>query len=180
MKNNMLKISAFLLIVSFLFAAGCGKSDDDGGSNKNKNNGKTENVPDPEGTITANIAEEVYVLFGGYGVSWTRPDNIAVSGGSGYNVSDLISICNVGQVKGLGSITTIPVLGYTNPTAYGTNKSMSCDVGCGYVIKMERWEYLSNYPTYSTYARMYVVEKIISTSGGIMGAKVKYQYPFVP
>jgi len=32
--------------------------------------------------------------------------------------------------------------------------------------------------TITTYARMYVVESIVSTSGGVMGAKAKYQYPF--
>ena len=30
------------------------------------------------------------------------------------------------------------------------------------------------------YARMYVVEAIVNIYGGIIGAKVKYQYPFEP
>jgi hypothetical protein len=48
-------------------------------------------------------------------------------------------------------------------------------VGHGYVIKLE-----SSDGSYIEYLRLYVVESIVSTDGGIMGAKVKYQYPFVP
>ena len=45
--------------------------------------------------------------------------------------------------------------------------------GSGYVFKIS--------DGYSdTYGRLYVVEWIVSTSGGIMGAKVKYQYPWKP
>jgi len=39
-----------------------------------------------------------------------------------------ISICSVGQVKGLGNITKIPTSGYTDPTTYEGNNALSCDV----------------------------------------------------
>jgi len=188
MKNNILKLSAFLLIVSLLFSVGCSKNDDDSSSDKNKNDvpnnnqDKTENVPDPPGTITSNIAVgsgirlqvsdgEVCMGSNICIVSWAKPDNISTETNcTGY----LASICSVGHVKGLGSITNIPTLGYTAP-ANRVSQELSCEVGYGYVVKIECSCYLP-----PAYARMYVVEKIISTSGGVMGAKVKYQYPFVP
>ena len=47
---------------------------------------------------------------------------------------------------------------------------MSVERGYGYVIK----------DVDGTYARLYVVDWIVSTSNAIIGAKVKYQYPFNP
>ena len=75
----------------------------------------------------------------------------------------LCTIANVGKVNGLGSITKIPNSGYA--------VQASVEVGHGYVIKASD----------GTYARLYVVDWITySGSGGIAGAKVKYQYPFEP
>jgi hypothetical protein len=84
-----------------------------------------------------------------------------------------VFICNLGAMKGLGNITSIPSTGFTVPAR--TNYSVACEVGHGYVDN----------PAYDdrtevVYVRLYVVESIIDTGGGIMGAKVKYQYPFVP
>ena len=68
---------------------------------------------------------------------------------------------NVGKVNGLGNIEKIPSTGYVT--------KLSVEPGYGYVFKIM-----------DTYARLYVVDWMIDTDGGIMGAKVKYQYPFEP
>lgn len=76
-------------------------------------------------------------------------------------------------MKGLGNITKIPQTGFTIPEE--SNTSVACETGHGYIVKF------TFSPTVSDsilYVRLYVVESIISTSGSIMGAKVKYQYPF--
>jgi len=79
-------------------------------------------------------------------------------------------------MKGLGNITAIPQTGFTIPSSYNTT-DVACEVGHGYVVKFEP---INNLDTPAVYVRLYVEESIISTDGGIMGAKVKYQYPFEP
>ena len=79
-----------------------------------------------------------------------------------------VSICNLEKMSGLGNITKIPSSGFSAPAK--TNSAIACEVGYGYVIKFSDIHYV----------RIYVAESIVSTSGGIIGAKVKYQSPFVP
>jgi hypothetical protein len=86
-------------------------------------------------------------------------------------------------MAGLGNITKIPTSGFTEPAVY--NSSAACEEGHGYVIKFELYDYDNEEGKMinreePVYARLYVVESIISTTGGIMGAKVRYQYPFEP
>jgi hypothetical protein len=134
-------------------------------------------VPDPAGTITANIAESsstrINIVERGL-IGWTAPDNFYLSGYWGnYTIFASISICNLGAMSGLGNITKIPASGFTAPTS-SSNSSVACEAGHGYVVK---FEVNGGDPEY---LRLYVVESIVNTSGGIIGAKVKYQYPFVP
>jgi hypothetical protein len=188
MRKSVLFFVKTVLILGLVFAVSCGK---DNGDNSGNNTKKI--VSDPEGTITANIADGVFIHLNGddggmmCSVSWSKPDNVRLAGNDRYR----ISICGVGEVKGLGNITKIPTSGYTNPTASGfyplnINNTLSCDVGCGYIVKIEEKEvnpdsyYYSDKTIRQIYARMYVVEKIVSTSGGVIGAKVKYQYPWNP
>jgi hypothetical protein len=123
-------------------------------------------VPDPPGTITANISENTRIdVYSSY-IRWCTPDNFDLEG-------YYISICNLGAMSGLGNITKIPTSGFTAPRS--RNTSVACEEGHGYVIKLE---YSSG--SNPIYVRLYVVESIVSTTGGIMGAKVKYQCPFEP
>ena len=164
--RNVVKTVA---ILAGLFVASCNNN---GNDPENPNN----SVPDPAGTITANISEETGFWIDLYGqvygqVSWTYPDNFEL--GSNYS-NGKVSICNLGSINGLGNITQIPVSGFTAPARY--NYAVACEKGHGYVVKFES----SNLDPQVLYVRLYVVEKLISTGGGIMGAKVKYQYPFEP
>jgi len=134
-----------------------------------------EKVPDPEGTITANLGRISLDFYYLEEIGWVAPDNIGlIHLYTCYGVCHRwkITFCNVGKVSGLGSIKTIPTSGYAN--------NVACEVGHGYVIKCENFNYYGGELVNVIYIRLYVVESIVSTSGGIMGAKVKYQYPFEP
>ena len=127
-------------------------------------------VPDPAGTVTANISTTTSIDVPNYGyIRWEVPDNFYLRG---IDYRYLVSICDLGEMKGLGNIINIPQNGYTIPQQL--NSTVACEEGHGYVVKFETHDYPS------LYVRLYVVESIISTSGGVMGAKVKYQFPFEP
>ena len=121
--------------------------------------------PDPPGAITVNDSVEFSNQDGDNcgEIYWTRPDDIRVYENYGYK----ISICNVGKKTGLGDIKSIPNSGFINRVA--------CEEGYGYVVKIENTKTQKIF-----YARVFVIESIVSTEGGIMGAKMKYQYPFNP
>jgi hypothetical protein len=104
-----------------------------------------------------------------------------------YDWNSQVSICNLGAMKGLGNITAIPSSGFTVPMS--SNYSVACEAGHGYVVKIEgklegteagKIKGKSEGYGLTIYVRLYVEEPIVDTFGGIMGAKVKYQYPFNP
>ena len=170
-RGNFLMMMCIALLSSFFVLTGCKKDAD------NENS-----VSDPQGTITANISESSYFHvfydddnFAIVTVRWCSPDNFYLEKSYTwfYEENWKISICDLGSMKGLGNITIIPASGFTVP-AY-KNTSIACETKHGYVIKCERIGLGQ-----VVYVRLYVEESIISTSGGIMGAKVKYQYPFEP
>jgi len=159
-----------VLVLGLVFAAGCGKDDDngkDGGGNSGNNTEKT--VPDPEGTITVSMANNgVYDQgrrqYRGTGVCMDNNDCsawIAMNYDNNF-IAQACEIANVGKVNGLGSIKAIPNGGYTGYTSVESKN--------GYVIKSSS----------GIYTRLYVVDWILSTGGGIIGAKVKYQYSWNP
>lgn len=85
--------------------------------------------------------------------------------------SDGGEVANVGQVTGLGDVTEKPSSGWSNTVAV--------EVGHGYVVRFKKSGYYSTANLPYVYARVYVVENLISsTSGGVIGAKIKYQTPF--
>ncbi len=113
-------------------------------------------VSDPEGTIVVNMN------------NGSKDNWIDIGIGSKIHIDDAnnfvgdyssVEFASVGLISGLGNITTIPTTGWA--------KTSAVVPGTGYVVKYG-----------STYARLYVVEYTVNTSGGIMGATVKYQSPF--
>ncbi|MDR2131217.1 MAG: hypothetical protein LBP56_08685 [Odoribacteraceae bacterium] len=159
MKNTL-----FLLVTAAaMLFAGCGDDDDPNDPNNR--------VPDPEGTVTANISDDsdTYIrLSNPHGnIGWSSPDNFYLY------AYDRVSICDLGPMRGLGNITSIPSTGFSAPKS--RDESVACEAGHGYVVKFEH-----NDGSVAVYVRLYVVEPVVSTTGGIMGAKVKYQYPFEP
>jgi len=118
-------------------------------------NGGTTNpnkvVDDPEGTVVLSMRD--------YDNGDIRIDNIYINkeswSGSGCH------FVSVGEVSGLGNIETIPTTGWA--------EQVGVYPGYGYVA----------YNSYKdTYYRLYVKEYIAGTSGGVIGAEVKYQKPF--
>jgi len=82
-----------------------------------------------------------------------------------------IDVANLGNVSGLGNVTTKPSSGYLPVSAI--------QKGHGYVIRYRKThdQSNSNFPYY--YARFYVVDWLTSsTTGGVIGATIKYQNPF--
>ena len=69
------------------------------------------------------------------------------------------SFVSLGAVRGLGNVSTIPTSGWADQVAV--------EPGYGYVA------YSNN-----QFYRIYVVDNIVSTSGGVIGADIKYQKPF--
>lgn len=121
-------------------------------------------VKDPDNTITVNLANDGNWLDIGKGY----PLRIYINSSNnlcGYNVE----LVDVGEVAGLGNITEIPSSGWKYQVALM--------LGHGYVAKYYRPETYSG-PAEQQYARIYVASYLESTSGGIMGAQIKYQCPF--
>jgi hypothetical protein len=169
MKKFSLNWAKALMTVLMLGMIACGKDKDDPTDPDNS-------VPDPEGTITVNLSSGIGIEvkdgehWYGY-IKWTGPDNFYLDGY--INAGGIkFSICDLGVMRGLGNITAIPSTGFTVPAEQNT--SVACETGHGYVVKAENNMTGNNI----TYIRLYVIESIVSTTGGIMGAKVKYQYPF--
>jgi len=159
MKKMYLFLVQTLVILSLAFAVGCSEDDDNGSS-----------VSDPEGTIMFTMTNSGvgYINEGRYGAAvtfvprgWNAIELLMLDNNNFYGW--LCTIANVGKVKGLGAITKIPSSGFVKQT--------SVEKGYGYVIFIKE---------NGLYARLYVTDWVLSTSGGIIGAKVKYQYPFEP
>lgn len=167
-----------VLVLGLLFAAGCSKPDDgngDEGGNNGNNNGGNPNTPvaDPEGTIMMSVRNwdngttRVPINDGlsndPYGKEFTIDRGNNFTGGRAGNTWHFVS---VGKVNGLGNVTKIPDSGWST--------TLAVTPGYGYVCA-----YANTYGGAITFARIYVEEWILAAgTNGIIGAKIKYQYPF--
>lgn len=106
-------------------------------------------VPDPEGTVPLSMRN---ANSGG-----TYLDGIYIDNGDNFAGGWFVSL---GAMKGLGNVVSIPSSGWAG--------KVSAVPGTGYVA-------LSS----SGFYRIYVEEYMVSTDGGIIGAEIKYQTPFV-
>lgn len=75
---------------------------------------------------------------------------------------DHSEIASVGKVKGLGNIKKIPESGWA--------QELSVIVGHGYVVRYTKYDDPNQY----FYARVFVRDEIIGTSGGIIGYTISY------
>lgn len=158
MKKNYL-VWAISLMLTALLVTSCGETGVNG-EPADPNPDPTDVVPDPEGTISANFisGDDVYVS----GFTSVRITNALNFDG------DVCEFVSVGEINGLGNIVSIPSNGWANEVAVMP--------GNGYVARCSY--YTDN--KYYEYARLYVKEWIVSTTGGILGAVVKYQAHFEP
>lgn len=175
MKTNAFKLMAALFVAALsLGFTSCGDDDDNDG-------GKTGGSgSDPSGTITANIRNirnddnNLYIKWEdeeGYSVNTGLKINDANNFVAEYGDSDGI-VC-VGKVSGIGSIKKVPQSGWSGKCAV--------QPGYGYVLRSKGYRFNSNTERYDSdyrYVRIYVVDYMEGTSGGIIGATIKYQAPW--
>lgn len=110
-------------------------------------------VEDPVGTITLSMRD--------YDNGDTSLGNIYIRTENFRGRNGAVMFSSVGTVNGLGNVAYIPSNGWTD--------QIKVTPGEGYVA----------YDTYQDkYYRIYVVDYITSTLGGIIGADIKYQEPF--
>ena len=132
---------------------------------------------DPEDTVFAMISRDSAVIFEGerssWRLQWVVPNNFFLRKMSDDH-DDHVSICDLGPVNNLGEINEIPIVQRFSIPAINNN-SMPCTPGHGYVIKLEGRFYWRTY-----HVRLMVEEPVISHTGTTIGAKIKYQFPFMP
>ena len=174
MKRILQRGAAALLCAVLLGMVSCDK-DDDGATGGN--GGKA--VPDPEGTVT------VQMRNANNGQTKVYPDGFGYSSSNGFyssyfwiddadNLTGQGDVVCIGKVAGLGNIRERPEVGWADEAALLP--------GYGYILRRS-----SKYdqdgrltPDGYNYCRVYVVGYLTSTGGGIIGATVKYQSPFIP
>lgn len=140
----------WLLAWSFaLIVSGCSSDDPDpDGGDVIK---PDQEVPDPTGTILLSMRNDDGTSLNGLYIG--KDDNFH---GNGWKIA------SIGQVKGLGNVASIPLAEWA--------EKVSVTPGYGYVA----------YNTYSDeYYRIFVTDYMASaTTGGVIGADIKYQKPF--
>ena len=156
---------------------------------------------DPEGTIEGNISgnQAIDIIDGAlrcFRLQWARPENfsfrpltVSVTVDEEEDPVNVpcaqISVCEVGSVNGLGDIKTIPTTGFSSPYSDASQfyTSQGYTPGNGYIFKVELFTPDPSNPVLTGevyYVRLYVKKSIVSTVLGVFGAKVSYQFPFVP
>lgn len=160
MKITTIKVISFLMLIITINFIGCTKVPES----------KSSTCTDPPGTVTSNISNKGKIDFHTgaigdanafcYGVSssitmslYFDPFNFSMCK-TGVNIAD------VGQVSCLGEVATIPSSGFV--------VSLATTLGHGYVLRL----------TDGTFARIYCEKWVTSTSGGVTGIIIKWQYPF--
>lgn len=137
MKNFIYYLMLPLMLLAF---AACGEKNSDPGENPDKL------VPDPEGTIEVSARYNAAT-----GIETIRID-------AAYNFSGAYFV-SLGQMRGLGNITSIPKTGWATTVAVVP--------GNGYVAY-----------SMGSFFRIYVEAELVGTTGGVIGYKLKYQAPF--
>lgn len=137
MKNFIYYLMLPLVLLAF---AACGEKNSDPGENPDKL------VPDPEGTIEVSARYDAAT-----GIETIRID-------AAYNFSGAYFV-SLGQMRGLGNITSIPKTGWAATVAVVP--------GNGYVAY-----------SMGSFFRIYVEAELVGTTGGVIGYKLKYQAPF--
>ena len=173
MKKFLVLLVAILLCLPLMI--GCGK---DGTDNPTTPNNPDNPVTDPEGTITLAVrnwdnGRTTAIADGCNGFFAIRGDNNFAGGSQSYEA--IWSFATIGQVYGVGSIKKIPTNGFSHWAAVKP--------GYGYVAKCinQKWENGEWVVVDTAHVRIYVDAWINSaTTGGVMGATIKYQSPFVP
>lgn len=149
-KNFMWSLLTMIMVGMLCVSlTSCGDDDD----NTNPDNGQPVNpstsVSDPTGTVALSMRN--------YDNGRTYLDNIYIRN-ENFQGAMFVSF---GAVKGLGNVSSIPTTGWADQVAVVP--------GYGYVAYDQ---------SKKQFYRIYVVDEIASTTGGVIGAEIKYQKPF--
>ncbi len=147
-KSDLFRLALLVAMMLSIALTAC-KKDDPSPDNGTPVKPDTE-ISDPEGTITLSMRNTDSGNTRLDGQIYIENENF----GGGYFVS-------IGPVKGLGNVSSIPLKGWSEQVAVVP--------GCGYVAYN---------PSNATFYRIYVVQEVGSTTGGVIGAEIKYQKPF--
>lgn len=147
----MKKYLIFILMLLPMALVACGDDKDEP---------KTNTTKDPEGTVIVNISQGGSASAAGVTIELDKSYNL-----SSYHIG-YISI--VGPVKSIAAITATTT-SVKNLTWSG---SAAAEVGYGYILKSYDDYYIDGKMVYSYYA-VYVDSEIASTSGGVLGYKLK-------
>ncbi|MBO7581138.1 MAG: DUF5036 family protein [Bacteroidaceae bacterium] len=172
MKTKSIVISMLVILALCVAAISCRKDTPstpiDPDNTENPNNTEIPDSPtdciDPEDAITVNLRND-----GGSVTILDWPLKISTANNFEYgNGSVCVTIVSVGEVSGLGCVTSIPQTGWSHQVAVIP--------GCGYVLRFaQRNEATDSYIAIK-YARLYVVRYLLNaTNEGILGAEIKYQ-----
>lgn len=150
----MKKFLFFVLMMLPLALASCGDDKDEPKPSSNTTN-------DPTGTVIVNVSRGSSVTAAGLEIKLTDDYNLRANDGS-------VSI--VGPVKGIANIncteSSVKSLTWTSYAA--------AEVGYGYIMRQSRQEWVENrYVYYYDIYAVYVDSEIGSTSGGVLGYKLK-------
>lgn len=128
---------------------------------------KDDSVEDPEGTISIGLRNEnngytFLYLFG----SSNDEYYICINEADNFECWDYyLELVDVGKVKGLGAINSIPASGWTD--------EVKVQPGHGYIARAKSGKYRDQC------ARIYV-ERYMTSDDYIIGANIKYQAPWNP
>ena len=147
-KSNLMSLLAMIMVTMLTVSFISCGGDDD---NENPNNGQPVNP----GTTVNDPEGTISLSMRNADNGKTYLDNIYISNENFRGAY----FTSVGAVKGLGNVPTIPTTGWA--------EQMSVIAGNGYVA------YSNN-----QFYRIFVVSDIVATTGGIIGADIKYQKPF--
>ena len=148
----------FVIIISVLTTlSSCDKNDDTFFNEIPDIDNPFEILPDPEGTIQLSMRDDdngktlldnIYISDENFASNYVWPGNT-------------VTFVSLGSMNGLANIKQIPTTGWASKVAVVP--------GNGYIA----YDNLTG-----SYYRLYVTDYIVSTTGGIIGADVKYQVPF--
>ncbi len=156
MRNSFLRKwlpTLFMFAILGIFAACSEDISDEIAIDPNKE------VPDPAGTIQLSMRNSDN--------GQTELDQIYIENENFRGHKGTHYFTSLGPVNGLGNVAHIPTSGWAS--------SVAVIPGHGYVAYSAGDSY---WGTPQRWYRIYVTDYIVSTSGGIIGAKVKYQAPF--
>ena len=154
-------LKSFFLTLSAIVAFSC-TSDEPNNPNNGEIISPDTPVPDPTGTVLLSMRDQ---NNGGTELDEIIIVNENFNGEYGYT-----SFVDLGPVNGLGNVTTIPKEGWAS--------QVKVVPGHGYVAYTHGYVRKYYGPSDPQCYRIYVVDYIYSTSGGIIGADIKYQRTF--